>query len=228
MLEAVDVADVGNFEIIKAHYNAEYRCRSEKHTSEYNVDTAKYTYNKHQNEELHKGDIESIVKFVHGPVKIYACVCGPTGTPCTCPTLESEHVMTCLRSSDSVVKVRKDHKKIEKVHKFDDNQRSVDNVYLVVRKTDDPTVHVYRVRVLQQGENLDAVTNRWTKDEGEPLEVQYIQNGTTYDIRTYHQKQNGRMCAIQGPHTPKPPKKKNSRSCLLPRSSSQQAYRKNH
>jgi hypothetical protein len=144
-----------------------------------------YSNNETFSKELYQGDVEGIVNFVNGPVKIHTCKC--TNVPCTCGPLSNDEyrdIMSCLNSTKSVVKVHKNRKKIQKVHMFDEQP------YLVVRSTDDPTVHVYKVKVLGQREHLDVVTKDWSKDEGEPLEVQY-KDELKY-IHTYHLKQNGR------------------------------------
>ena len=195
-LEAVDV-HVRQIDV-QARYKLQYTCCglcTYKHTSTYtHTNTAPYAYNPNQYKELYKDDIEGIVNFVRGPVKIHTCRC--TTDPCTCPPLsENDHrqIMTCLQSttsiSKSVVKVRKDLNKIEKVHMFGDQ------AYLVVRTADDPTINVYKVRELKQGEKLSG----WTPDEGEPIEIQHKTN-----IHTYRQKRNGKeyMIAVQDPVMP--------------------------
>ena len=147
-------------------------------------------------------EVEGIINFVTGPVRIHTCNCA--NDICDCDPLNEENinfndVVHCLQSiiSDpaSPVKVRKDQKKIAKVHKFGNQP------YLVVRSTDDPTIHLYRVRVLGQPNDLEAETNNWTEDEGEPFEVQHQQGGPRYLIHTYHQKRDNKeeeyRCAVQ-------------------------------
>ena len=214
-LEAVDVAG-GKIEI---RYEVENKCtccgcctctfkKPEKHTSTYtfavntvNTCTSNYTYSSNQNKELYKHDVEGIVDFVNGPVRIHTCRC--TENVCMCALLDAKeykHVISCLQSTNLAVKVQKDLKKIAKVHMFGDQP------YLVVRTTDNPTIHVYKVRVLTQGELLKDVTNSWSEDEGEPLEVQYEKNSTKYKIHTFHRKRNGKeeeyRYAVQDPPIP--------------------------
>ena len=204
-LEAVKITQTINnnkIEVCYKHSHSICKCeQSKEHTCTYTctVDQSKYDYGTNET-ELYRGDVEGIVNFVNGPVKIHTCEC--TKPKCTCsplPVSEYGHVMTSLQSTTSVLEVRKDLKKIEKLHMFGDQP------YLVMRTNDDPTIHVYKVRVLKQGESLDDVTRGWTEDEGQPLEVGYEKNGIrhTWNIHTYHRKQDGReeerKCAVEYP-----------------------------
>jgi uncharacterized membrane protein len=185
-LEAVNVTDNEIEVCYKVKYPCYEDCRcksSEAHTCTYTFNQSKYDYSKNPtfSEELYTADVKGIVNFVNGPVKIHTCEC--KNIRCTCGALtddEYEHIVSCLQSATSVVKVQKDLNKIGKVHKFGEQP------YLVVRTTDDPTIHVYKVRVPTPAVGLDIITNGLSRDA---LEVQYVENGTNYKIYTYHLKQ---------------------------------------